>query len=374
MTELLPSTIPPPPSIARARRSLTGAITDMLAVQDAALEGAWRWRPDDPDDADVRYGLYRIHEALEEAVAAVARGRANDGAERVAPAVPKLATATLARWALHGALAPLTTAEIDADPGGGEWSVRQTLGHVVASQRSYGWTSAWFLSRAGTPDAGKRLPDGALPELDEDAEGLGTVAEVRARLDGLLDAAAERFGALDEDALEVPGRWSGLPVTIDFRLGELVEDACDVMAPRAFEKDLELSALVDADLPTVVRGDELRIRQILINLLSNAVKFTAEGEVVVRAKAEAGTDRVRIEVRDTGIGVEPDKIPSLFESFAQADTSTTRRFGGTGLGLAIAKQLTELLGGEIGAESEPGKGSTFYVTLRSSRATFRRSS
>jgi len=221
MTELLPSTIPPPPSIARARRSLTGAITDMLAVQDAALEGAWRWRADDPDDADVRYGLYRIHEALEEAVAAVARGRANDGAERVAPAVPKLATATLARWALHGALAPLTTAEIDADPGGGEWSVRQTLGHVVASQRSYGWTSAWFLSRAGTPDAGKRLPDGALPELDEDAEGLGTVAEVRARLDGLLDAAAERFGALDEDALEVPGRWSGLPVTIDFRLGRL---------------------------------------------------------------------------------------------------------------------------------------------------------
>jgi len=188
-------------------------------------------------------------------------------------------------------------------------------------------------------------------EQREYAELVRTSSEaLMAVVNNILDLSKIEAGKLDVD-------------TIDFRLGELVEDACDVMAPRAFEKGLELSALVDADLPAVVRGDELRIRQILINLLSNAVKFTAEGEVVVRAKAEAGTDRVRIEVRDTGIGVEPDKIPSLFESFAQADTSTTRRFGGTGLGLAIAKHLTELLGGEIGAESEPGKGSTFYVTL-----------
>jgi hypothetical protein len=193
----------------------------MLAVPDAALEGAWRWRPDDPDDADVRYGLYRIHEALEEAVAAVARGRAALGGDRVAPAVPKLATATLARWALHGALAPLLAGELDADPGGGEWSVRQTLGHVITSQRSYGWTSAWFLSRAGTPDAGQKVPEGALPDLDEEAEGIGSPAEIRARLDGLLDAAAERFGGLDEAALAAPGWWSGLPVTIDFRLGRL---------------------------------------------------------------------------------------------------------------------------------------------------------
>ena len=221
LTELLPMSAAPTSAIERARRAFGAAVHDMLAVPDAALEGAWRWRADDPDDADVRYGLYRIHEALEEAVAAIARGRATNVADRVAPAVPKLATATLARWALHGALAPLTAAEIDGDPGGGEWSVRQTLGHVITSQRSYGWTSAWFLSRAGTADAGKKVPDGALPDLDEDAEGIGSPAEIRARLDGLLDAAAERFGGLDDDALAVPGRWSGLPVTIDFRLGRL---------------------------------------------------------------------------------------------------------------------------------------------------------
>jgi hypothetical protein len=222
LTELLPGTVVATSAIGRARRSFEAAVTDMLAVPDAELEGPWRWRADDATDADVRYGLYRIHEALEEAVAAVARGRASDGREQVSPAVPMLAAATLARWALHGALAPLRADELDADPGGGEWSVRQTLGHTVGSQRSYGWTSAWFLSRAGMPDAGEYAPEGALPpDPDEAAEGLGAPAEILARLDSLLDAAAERFGGLDEGRLAVAGRWSGLPVTIDFRLGRL---------------------------------------------------------------------------------------------------------------------------------------------------------
>lgn len=224
LTELLPAGAPASQSIARARRAFDAAVADMLAIPDGALEGAWRWRADDSLDADVRYGLYRIAEVLEEAVASVERGRAGQarGDEPTAPAVPRLATATLARWALHGALAPLRAGDLDADPGGGEWTVRQTLGHVVASQRSYGWTSAWFLSRAGQPDAGEYPPDGTLPpDPDEAAEGLGDSVEIRARLDGLLDAAAERFGALDAAALEVPGRWSGLPVTIDFRLGRL---------------------------------------------------------------------------------------------------------------------------------------------------------
>ena len=222
LIELLPGTVIPTSAIERARRAFGAAIADMLAVPDAALEGAWRWRADDPSDADIRYGLYRIHEALEEAVAAVARGRANDGTDRTAPAVPVLATATVAKWALHGAIAPLRADELDADPGGGEWSVRQTLGHVVAVQESYGWTSAWFISRAGMPDAGEYAPEGALPpEPDEETAAKGEATEIRARLDGLLDAAAERFGGLDAAALEVPGRWSGLPVTIDFRLGRL---------------------------------------------------------------------------------------------------------------------------------------------------------
>jgi hypothetical protein len=222
LTELLPGTVVPTPAVARARRAFGAAVTDMLSVPDAALEGAWRWRADDPTDADVRYGFFRIHEALEEAVAAVARGRTALGGDRAAPAVPVLAAATVAKWALHGAIAPLRADELDADPGGGEWSVRQTLGHVVAVQESYGWTSAWFISRAGMPDAGEYAPEGALPsEPDEGNAAKGDPTEIRARLDGLLDAAAERFGGLDEAALAVPGRWSGLPVTIDFRLGRL---------------------------------------------------------------------------------------------------------------------------------------------------------
>jgi DinB family protein len=222
LTELmLAPPIPMTPALDRARRSFAAAVVDMLAVPDAALEGPWRWRPDDALDADVRYGLYRIHESLEEAVAAVARGRSTQP-DPVAPAVPRLAGATQARWALHGAIAPLRADDLDADPGSGEWTVRRTVGHTVASQRGYGWGSAWFLSRAGLPDAGEYPPDGVMPpDPDEDAEGAGGPAEILARLDSLLDAFAARFGALDEAALAVPGRWSGLPVTIDFRLGRL---------------------------------------------------------------------------------------------------------------------------------------------------------
>lgn len=222
LTDLLPGPgVPATPSIARGRQAFSAAMADMLAVPDAALEAPWRWRPDDQIDADVRYGLYRIHEALEEAVGAIARDRAGRG-DQMGPAVPPLAAATVARWALHGVIAPLTARELDGDPGGGEWSIRRTLGHVLSVQASYNWTSAWFISRAGMPDAGEYAPDGALPpEPDEETVANGDTAEIRPRLDGLLDVAAERFGGLDDDALAVPGRWSGLPVTIAFRLGRL---------------------------------------------------------------------------------------------------------------------------------------------------------
>jgi hypothetical protein len=228
LVELAPApAVPLHPGVATARTAVVAALRDVLAIPHDALERPWRWRPTDEDDADVRYGIYRLHESLEEAISALERGRAADERSSAAlrpgrPAIPPLAAATAARWDLDGVLIPLTAADLDAAPGGGEWTVRRTLGHIVTSQRSYGWTSAWFIHRASEADAGEYPPEGALPpDGDEDEDGQGSVDEVRERLDGLVDAAIEHFAALDPDQLRTPGRWSGLPVTIDFRLGRL---------------------------------------------------------------------------------------------------------------------------------------------------------
>jgi signal transduction histidine kinase len=123
-------------------------------------------------------------------------------------------------------------------------------------------------------------------------------------------------------------------------------------------------------VPSALRGDPGRLSQTLTNLLGNAVKFTQEGEVVLRvslAEERGDTAEIRFEVRDTGIGMTPEQRERLFHAFTQADLSTTRRYGGTGLGLVISKQLVEMMGGEIGVESEPGKGSIFSFTARLQR-------
>jgi signal transduction histidine kinase/DNA-binding response OmpR family regulator len=151
-----------------------------------------------------------------------------------------------------------------------------------------------------------------------------------------------------------------------------VEEACDIAAPRAREKGLEL--IIDipetgADaVPAAVLGDVTRLRQVLINLINNAVKFTARGEVSVHVRlrqADDGQGRAVLEFRvsDTGIGIPADRVGTLFEAFSQVDASTTRKYGGSGLGLAICKRLVELMGGELGVESEAGTGSTFWFTL-----------
>jgi PAS domain S-box-containing protein len=151
-----------------------------------------------------------------------------------------------------------------------------------------------------------------------------------------------------------------------FNLRDCVEGALDIVAPRAWEKELELGCLIDEAAPAGIAGDEARLRQVLLNLLSNAVKFTERGEVVVLVGADEtgpGSYRLELAVRDTGIGIPADRMDELFTSFSQVDASTTRRFGGTGLGLAISKRLVELMGGAIEVVSEQGKGSTFGITL-----------
>jgi PAS domain S-box-containing protein len=149
-------------------------------------------------------------------------------------------------------------------------------------------------------------------------------------------------------------------------LRNCVEGALDIVAPRAWEKELELGCLIDERVPAGVVGDAVRLRQVLLNLVSNAVKFTEQGEVIVHVEAEptgASSYRLEFAIRDTGVGIARDRIDRLFASFTQADASTTRRYGGTGLGLAITKRLVELMGGEMWVESEEGEGSTFHVGL-----------
>jgi len=157
----------------------------------------------------------------------------------------------------------------------------------------------------------------------------------------------------------------------EFDLREVVEDVLDLLAESAQNKGLELCLQIAPDVPTALRGDAGRLRQVLLNLTANAVKFTEHGEVVVSAEAEsAGGARavLRFSVRDSGIGIGPESIAALFQSFTQADPSTTRKYGGTGLGLAISKRLAELMEGEMGVRSDLGCGSTFWFTARFERA------
>jgi len=154
--------------------------------------------------------------------------------------------------------------------------------------------------------------------------------------------------------------------TIDFDLRTTVEEALDLFAEPAQSKGLELGCLLHAEVPTALRGDPGRLRQILVNLTGNALKFTQQGEVMIQVtRGEETADRTLIEfaVTDTGIGIAPEAQALLFMPFSQVDTSTTRKFGGTGLGLAICKQLVEQMGGQIGLESVPGQGSTFRFTV-----------
>ncbi|MCX6635594.1 MAG: ATP-binding protein, partial [Acidobacteria bacterium] len=163
------------------------------------------------------------------------------------------------------------------------------------------------------------------------------------------------FSKIEADKLELE--------VLDFDLRATFEDAAELLALRAHEKNLEFICRIDPEVHTFLRGDPGRLRQILINLGNNAIKFTSRGEVVIEAKVESETDdrlKIRVEVRDTGIGVPQDRIGLLFTAFQQVDALTSRRFGGTGLGLAISKRLAELMGGEVGVESVEGRGSTFW--------------
>ncbi len=154
---------------------------------------------------------------------------------------------------------------------------------------------------------------------------------------------------------------------VDFDLCACIEDALKTVALRADEKGLELLCEISPEVPAFVTGDPGRVRQIILNLIGNAVKFTHQGEIALRVQTnllEDKTSTLQFAVSDTGVGIPADKLESIFESFSQADTSTTREFGGTGLGLTISRRLVQMMGGRIWAESTLGRGSTFHFTAR----------
>ena len=211
---------PLPGAIHEARAEIPRIVADILAIPESGLAREWPWIGG--GEGDVRYGVYRLHELLERAEIEASRvlgAAAVDGGLAAAIVAP----ATAARWDLHGLLAPLSEAEIDADPGGDEWSIRLTLGHTVNGQRAYGWSTAWWQERAfalDDPDLPPSVGDAFFADLPDEAtaEASGSLDEIQARLDTILDLAGERLAGLPEDRLGYGARWSGFAVPVSFRL------------------------------------------------------------------------------------------------------------------------------------------------------------
>ena len=217
-----------------------------------------------------------------------------------------------------------------------------------------------------TPMNGVIAMVGLLMETPLTAEQRGYLETIHTSSEALLTIINDilDFSKIEAGKMELNSR--------PFDLRACLEDSLDLLAVRAFEKNLDLVYQADDGIPAIIEGDSFRLRQVLTNLLSNAVKFTEHGDILVRikllsSKMDESQNRallhLHFSVRDTGIGIQPDRLVRLFKPFMQAEASTAQRYGGTGLGLAISKRLVEFMGGKMWAESAPGEGSTFHFTV-----------
>lgn len=211
----------PPDALLQARAAVNRAAAEYLAIPEEALQKVWLFRGVDPEDG-VRYGLYRAAETIEVADAELEAALA--GAPARAPAAIRSSPVTIARWALHGRLASVDDALLDRVPREGEWTLRETLAHTIGGQRGYGVFTRWWLTQPLGEARPARIDKEADAALDrelppEPSEAEGSVAEIRARLDGVVDEWSLRVADLDDPALAASAMWSGVPVDVDFRIG-----------------------------------------------------------------------------------------------------------------------------------------------------------